>query len=472
MEKPMTGKCPCRSQSWGDSFLDNNRTGFIGSSESLHDKAIDERKPIKFYIDRDIDIDRLIASLMSDNNETETFETITGKLLEEELRNAKNDNRGRRERARPRRIRRRNRIKPAAAAAAAAAALAKIIGQKINKVVPEPKKHNVVKSEPLPSSCSGRYIFIHDIPRKFNQDLLDNCKSLSFLLEVIFHNRMKQYKCLTNDPSLASAIYVPYYAGLDVGHYLWDRIGFRRDHDAAELVKWLAGRPEWEKMSGRDHFLVAGRISWDFRRDPKNVSDWGNGFLNFPESKNMTMLVIESSPWKNNDFAIPHPTYFHPLKYDDVFQWQNKMRRLKRPLLFSFAGARRPNRDKSIHNEIINQCLASRKKCRFLECDDQSQRFSICSIYMAFPQGLYAILGVDTIQCNLASKLETIEDAFDLTVKGVVDRVEMIRKQKKDGKEVNSEFPEQESWKYFTFVKLGGHEWDHFFSKKLGKHGT
>ncbi|KAL3006033.1 hypothetical protein AAZX31_08G253700 [Glycine max] len=41
-----------------------------------------------------------------------------------------------------------------------------------------------------------------------------------FSLEVIFHNTMKHYKCLTNDSSLASAIYGPYYAGLDVGQYL------------------------------------------------------------------------------------------------------------------------------------------------------------------------------------------------------------------------------------------------------------
>ncbi|KAK8700619.1 hypothetical protein V6N13_019009 [Hibiscus sabdariffa] len=631
MEKPMTGKCLCRSQSWyivfisfliwftsfylysssitfgkrGDSFLGNNQTG---SSESLYDVSIDEtgaksshvedvtiednvekaideteneRRHINVYMDGDIDIDQLIASLMSDNNETETFETISSKLLEQELRNAKDYNRGRRERVR--RTRKRNKIKPVAAA------LSRSIGKKVDKVVPKRRKQNVVKPEPIPSSCLGRYIFIHDIPRKFNQDLLDNCKSLSvftdmcdsalnlglgsalpskenlysktgwfstnqFLLEVIFHNRMKQYRCLTNESSLAAAIYVPYYAGLDVGRYLWDRLGFRRDHDAVELVKWLAGRPEWTKMWGRNHFLVAGRINWDFRRDPKNVSDWGNGLLNFPESKNMTMLVIESSPWNNNNFAIPYPTNFHPSKDDNVFQWQNRMRRLKRRLLFSFAGARRPNRDESIHNEIIDQCLASRKKCRFLECDDQSQRCSKPENLMLFQSSIFCLqppgdsytrrsifdsilagcipvffhpgstyvqyiwhfpkdytqysvliptnavksgnvkiekllqriprekttamrdevvkLIPNVIYADPASKLETIEDAFDLTVKGVLDRVETIRKQMKDTKGVNSEFPEQESWKYFTFGKLGSHEWDPFFSSKLVKHGT
>ncbi|TYG61041.1 hypothetical protein ES288_D07G116400v1 [Gossypium darwinii] len=616
MEKPINGKCPCRTQSWyivlisfliwfslfylysssitfgkmGDSFLGNNRTGFVGSSESsLHDvvknetgnasyvndvkiednkgKAIDEtendRKPIKFYIDRDIDIDRLIALLMADDNETETFETISGKILEEEFRNVRDDLptiKGRRE---AKSSKRRGRIKPVEAVAAATT-----IPKKVEQVVPqprtqnmvkpqEPKPQNVVKPEPDPSPCLGRYIFVHDIPRKFNQDLLDNCQSLSswtdmcesalnlglgpplpFLLEVIFHNSMKQYQCLTNDPMVASAIYVPYYAGLDVGRYLWGPIGYRRDHDAMELVKWLAGRPEWKNTWGRDHFLVAGRINWDFRRDLKNVSDWGNGLLTYPESKNMTMLVIESSPWNNIDFAIPYPTYFHPSRDDDVFQWQNRMRELKRRFLFSFGGARRPNRDECIRNEIIDQCLVSRKRCRFLECDQTQRCYKPENLMKLFQSSIFCLqppgnsytrrsifdsilagcvpvffhpgsayvqylwhfpkdytkysvlipasavksgevnieqldevikLIPNVIYADPASRLQTIGDAFNLTVKGVLDRVETIRNQMKDGKEVNSEFPEQESWKYLTFGKLGGHEWDPFFSSKLGK---
>ena len=61
-----------------------------------------------------------------------------------------------------------------------------------------------------------------------------------FTLEIIFHNRMKQYKCLTNDSSLASAIYVPLYPGFAVSRYLW---GFNisvRDAVSLDLVKWLA----------------------------------------------------------------------------------------------------------------------------------------------------------------------------------------------------------------------------------------
>ncbi|XP_039041459.1 xyloglucan galactosyltransferase KATAMARI1 homolog [Hibiscus syriacus] len=435
--------------------------------------------------------------------------------------------------------------------------------------------------------CSGRYIYIHNLPRKFNQDLLETCRSLSFwtdmcecasnlglgaplppddklysrtgwfntnqfFLEVIFHNRMKQYRCLTKDPSVASAIYVPYYAGLDVGRYLWDPDGFMRDYDAVNVVKWLASRPEWKRMWGRDHFLVAGRINWDFRRNPKNESDWGNELLNLDEARNTTTLVLESSPWNYNDFAIPYPTYFHPSTDSEVFQWQNRMRRLKRRFLFSFAGARRPGRHESIRNELIDQCLATRRRCRFLECDktqkchnpayvlklfqssifclqpsgDSYTRRSIFDSIVAgcipvffhpgsayvqyiwhFPKDYrkYSVFiperdvksGKSNIERILqrisrerrasmrdevismissviyadpSSRLRKTEDAFDLTVKGVLDRIEKVRNQMNEGRIVNYEFDEEESWKYFVCGKLGSHEWDIYFSRKIGKH--
>ncbi|KAM2896713.1 hypothetical protein COP2_006439 [Malus domestica] len=80
------------------------------------------------------------------------------------------------------------------------------------------------------------------------------------------------------------------------------------------------------------------------------------------------MLAIESSPWNSNDFAIPYPTYFHPSKDIEVFQWKNRMRRQKRHILFSFAGGPRPNLQNSIRNEIIDQCRAASRKCKLLEC--------------------------------------------------------------------------------------------------------
>ncbi|KAF5470539.1 hypothetical protein F2P56_011043 [Juglans regia] len=430
-------------------------------------------------------------------------------------------------------------------------------------------------------SCSGRYIYVHDLPSRFNEDLLKHCRSLSnwtdmclftsnmglgphlpnfgrvysethwfatnqFSLEVIFHNRMKQYECLTNDSSLASAIYVPYYAGLDVARYLWYSNTSMRDAASLELVKWLREKPEWKKMWGRDHFLVVGRITWDFRRFGSKDSDWGNKLMFLPESRNMTMLAIESSPWNNNEFAIPYPTYFHPSTDNEVFQWQNRMRRQKRRYFFSFAGAPRPNLQHSIRNEIIDQCQASRRKCRLLECSEHSNKcykpFYVMKMFQssvfclqptgdsftrrstfdsilagcipvffhpgsAYVQYLwhlprnytsYSVFipaddvknGKDSIEKILLripkvkvramrekvirqiprviyadprSRLETVEDAFDTTVKRVIERVERIRREMKEGRNTSFGFAEQFSWKYNLFGSMEEHEWDHFF---------
>ena len=449
----------------------------------------------------------------------------------------------------------------------------------------EPQEHLVERvesdSESVSESCLGKYIYVHDIPSKFNKDLLKKCGSLSnwtdmcelasnfglgphlsnfekvysntgwfatnqFLLEVIFHSRMKQYNCLTKNSSLASAIFVPYYAGLDVARYLWGSSISMRDSGSLEIAKWLREKPEWKKMWGRDHFMVAGRITWDFRRWTDKDSEWGTKLMLLPESKNMTMLAIESSPWNSNDFAIPYPTYFHPSKDIEVFQWQNRMRRQKRRILFSFAGGPRPNLQNSIRNEIIDQCRAARRKCKLLECtsgpdkchkpvfvmkmfqgsvfclqppgDSLTRRSIFDSILAgcipvffhpgsAYVQYLwhlpkdytkYSVLipafdikkGKVSIERTLdniprqkvydmreevvkliprviyadpGSRLETLEDAFDVAVKGVLERVETIRKDMREGKNTSFDYAEKVSWKYNLFGTVEEHEWDPFF---------
>ncbi|KAH7665874.1 Exostosin-like protein [Dioscorea alata] len=202
------------------------------------------------------------------------------------------------------------------------------------------------------NECIGKYIYIQNIPCQYNTDLVRDCNKLSqwtdmcisatntglgpnisninngwyntnqFTLEIIFHNRMKHYKCLTANSSQASAVFIPFYVGLDVGRHLWGANTSVRDSNSMELLKWVKSRTEWQKMEGKDHFLVAGRVTWDFRRIM--VSGWGNNFLNQPETQNITTLIIESSPWHNNDFAIPYPTYFHPSTKNEILTWQEK----------------------------------------------------------------------------------------------------------------------------------------------------
>lgn len=437
------------------------------------------------------------------------------------------------------------------------------------------------KSDP----CGGKYVFVHDLPPIFNKDMLKDCKSLSlwtnmckfttndglgpplentegvfsdtgwyatdqFAVDMIFSNRMKQYECLTNDSSLAAAVFVPFYAGFDIARYLWGFNTSVRDAASLALVDWLEKRPEWRIMGGRDHFLVAGRITWDFRRLSDENSFWGNKLLFLPTARNMSMLVVESSPWNGNDYGIPYPTYFHPAKDADVFTWQERMRSLDRKWLFSFAGAPRPKDPKSIRGQIINECRNS-SVGKLLECDivEESKCHSPSSIMKMFqssifclqPQGdsytrrsafdsmlagcipvffhpgsaytqytwhlprnysSYSVLipendirkGRVSIEKRLSqispeqvrimrgevinliprliyadprSKLETLKDAFDVSVQAMIEKVTKLRRDIVDGRK-NDEFFEELSWKYALLEEgqsIGPHEWDPFFSK-------
>ncbi|KAJ3680782.1 hypothetical protein LUZ60_015271 [Juncus effusus] len=251
-------------------------------------------------------------------------------------------------------------------------------------------------------SCSDRYIYVYDLPSRFNSDLLRDCHSLNswtdmcrfvansglgpilndslnvlpksgwyvtnqFTLDVIFHNRMKQYECLTTNSSKAEAIYVPFYVGLDIGRHLWGFNMSVRDSLSLDLVQWLKSRHEWWSHSGKDHFFVSGRVTYDYRRSIEN-DGWGNKFMHLPDTQNITLLGIESIPYVNNEVAIPYPTYFHPANEGQILSWQKTVLSLDRPWLFSFAGARRPDQTESIRDHLIDQCSKS-DECKFLDCD-------------------------------------------------------------------------------------------------------
>ncbi|EPS69628.1 hypothetical protein M569_05136, partial [Genlisea aurea] len=277
--------------------------------------------------------------------------------------------------------------------------------------------------------CFGRYIYVHDLPPAFNEDMLKDCEALNpwtkmcdfianaglgppleddsgpvfsnttgwyathqFALDLIFFERMKRYECLTGDSSLASAVFVPFFAGFDVARFLWGGHGVsERDAASLALVDWLGKRTEWRAMDGRDHFLVAGRITWDFRRLSDRESDWGNKLLLLPEARNMIALVVESSPWSSNDHAIPYPTYFHPSSDAEIVTWQNLVRKQNRSRLFCFAGAPRPGDPRSSRDRIIGQCRKS-KKCELLECGaGESECYSPVSIMNLFRSSVFCL---------------------------------------------------------------------------------
>ncbi|CAN6296553.1 unnamed protein product [Urochloa humidicola] len=443
------------------------------------------------------------------------------------------------------------------------------------------------KSDP----CGGRYIYVHELPPRFNEDMLRDCEKLSvwtnmcrfmsndglgpplsdeegvfsstgwygtnqFSVDVIFGNRMKQYECLTKDSSIAAAVFVPFYAGFDIARYLWGYNISTRDAASLDLVDWLMKKPEWNVMGGRDHFLVAGRITWDFRRLTEQESDWGSKLLFLPAAKNMSMLVVESSPWNSNDFGIPYPTYFHPAKDADVFLWQDRMRSLERPWLFSFAGAPRPGDPMSIRGQLIDQCRSS-SVCKLLECDlGESKCHSPSTIMKMFQSSLFCLqpqgdsytrrsafdsmlagcipvffhpgsayvqytwhlpknytrysvfIREDDIRMRNASieerlksihpdvvknmreevinliprviyadprsKLETLKDAFDVSIEAIINKVTKLRRDIIADRE-DKDFIEENSWKYSLLEDgqrtIGPHEWDPFFSKPKEKGG-
>ncbi|WVZ55435.1 hypothetical protein U9M48_006095 [Paspalum notatum var. saurae] len=377
-----------------------------------------------------------------------------------------------------------------------------------------------------------------------------------FSVDVIFGNRMKQYECLTEDSSIAAAVFVPFYAGFDVARYLWGYNISTRDAASLDLVDWLMKKPEWSVMGGRDHFLVAGRITWDFRRLTEQESDWGSKLLFLPAAKNMSMLVVESSPWNSNDFGIPYPTYFHPAKDADVFLWQDRMRSLERPWLFSFAGAPRPGDPMSIRGQLIDQCRSS-SVCKLLECDlGESKCHSPSTIMKMFQSSLFCLqpqgdsytrrsafdsmlagcipvffhpgsayvqytwhlpknytrysvfIPEDEIRTRNASieerlksihpdvvkkmreevinliprviyadpraKLETLKDAFDVSIEAIINKVTKLRRDIIADQE-DKDFIEENSWKYSLLEDgqrtIGPHEWDPFFSKPKDKGG-
>ena len=219
-------------------------------------------------------------------------------------------------------------------------------------------------------NCEGKYVYIYKLPHEFNEDLVDKCgrltnnwfplcgtlthhgygpkvnltgfeenqtlvpshawyRSEQFSLELIFHHRMKSYACLTSDPTHARLFFIPYYGALDTAFTLFSPNLHRRDQLAHSLVGWLSGNPTWVEFKGqRRHFMVLGRVSWDFSRNEEESSynrsnnGWGSSLLAQVELSNVTKLLIERRTWHHDEMAIPYPTSFHPSSYQDVKLWQ------------------------------------------------------------------------------------------------------------------------------------------------------
>jgi len=180
---------------------------------------------------------------------------------------------------------------------------------------PPPLEHSPIRQQLLSpqfeqhmdmTDCEGRYIYVYELDPYFNEDMVKHCDKLSlwtnwcpsvqnaglgppmantdgvfsdsdwyttnqFMLEQIFHNRMRRYKCVTHDFSVAAAVFVPFYAGFEITTKLWRANISERDAAPERLLAWLAQQRAWKRFRGLDHFLVGGRITWDFRRSSGKV---------------------------------------------------------------------------------------------------------------------------------------------------------------------------------------------------------
>ncbi|KAJ8764188.1 hypothetical protein K2173_005368 [Erythroxylum novogranatense] len=239
--------------------------------------------------------------------------------------------------------------------------------------------------------CTDRWIHIRRLPSRFNLDLLTNCsqyplvdsfcpylpnhglgpkthnrsqswyRTNPLLLELTFHRRMLEYPCLTSDPSLANAIYLPYYAAIDALRYLYGPDVNNSMEHGLELYEYLRENEGWiwNKRGGIDHFLVMARPAWDFSQSPDaDPPIWGTSFLELPEFYNITALVVESRPWPWQEQAVPYLTSFHPPSLALLESWIKRVKASRRTTLMLFAGgggiAAQPNIRRSIRNECEN----------------------------------------------------------------------------------------------------------------------
>lgn len=253
-------------------------------------------------------------------------------------------------------------------------------------------------SPPAARSCEGRKIYMYDLPAKFNSQLLGNCsrKLVSWLdfcqhienegfgteiknqtgwyatdlymLEIVFHSRMKKYQCLVSDPGLADAFYIPYYIGLDALRYLYGNEREQASDHGAELVSWLDSKAtwSWKKRGGKDHFMVTGRTAWDLSKPTtaKGVT-WGTSLLELPDMANVTTLLVESRTWIDREQAIPYLTSFHPNSQRELKEWTKTVISARRDFLFAFVGAGRQGL--GIRRAAIEQCRSS-SKCVMVNC--------------------------------------------------------------------------------------------------------
>lgn len=168
----------------------------------------------------------------------------------------------------------------------------------------------------------------------------------------------------------ATAFYIPFYVGLAARKYLWvNHTAEEIDFHSVMTLNWIKNQAPWKRTNGSDHFIVIGRLTWDFRRiSPHDGKEWGTSFLYMPLMKNVLHLGPERMKWDPLEFSIPYPNPFHPRSKHDIHQWQSFLRHRERSKLFCFVGGARKRIENDFREVVMTYCKNEQDACQLVDC--------------------------------------------------------------------------------------------------------
>ncbi|XP_027067349.1 xyloglucan galactosyltransferase XLT2-like [Coffea arabica] len=341
--------------------------------------------------------------------------------------------------------------------------------QILSLIAPPPDQHPGVVDQ---AQCKyGRVYVYDDLPPIFNKKLLENCiidsrksqcEALSdggfgpeattalagivppelarawyrthmFASELIFHNRILNYKCRTMEPESAKAFYIPFYAGLAASNILFSGYTAKeRDAPFYTFLEWIKNQHYWKRSNGSDHFLAVGRTSWDLKR-VRDDQAWGTSFLLMPLMRKMFSFTIERSLGDPMEVTVPYPTGFHPRTVTEIKQWQEFVRGRKRTNLFTFVGGKRGYIKNDFRALLLDHCYNESDSCKAIDfaktaCLDSSSavlEIFLSSDFCLQPRGDSHTRRstFDCMQAAFGGRTGNLKDAFDIAVEEMLRRI-------------------------------------------------
>ncbi|KAJ6849159.1 uncharacterized protein M6B38_270945 [Iris pallida] len=188
---------------------------------------------------------------------------------------------------------------------------------------------------------------------------------------------MLEYPCLVADPSLADAVFLPYYSSLDALPFLYSPDQFNSSFlHGLSLYYFLTDKDNsphvWSRHRGLDHFLVLAGPAWDFSQAPSaDPVLFGTSFLTTPELSNLTSSPSSPAPPPGRSSRVPYPTSFHPATLARLDAWLSRARSSRRPNLALFVGGGGgggPN----VRGSIRAECENRTDLCEVVNCSGGS----------------------------------------------------------------------------------------------------